>query len=367
MDKGASTRVHMLDIVRGFSMFFICGGEFILLAICGCFQENEWMQCLAQQLGHVAWEGFQFLDLIFPTFLLVSGAAFTYSWQAQEKRGVSLAKRWQRLAFRTLLLCVLGFIYNGNLAQPTIETMRFPSVLARIGLGVFLAAIPYTVMPIKWRWVLFPAGLLAYAGLFALAGGATPYAQVDNWAGAVDALLLPGVTDCGVKPGLDAEGVVSTFGAMWTAYLGMLLADGLRSPFRFKVLWIGGFGALLIGGAYGMEPWVPIVKKLWTASYVCLAGGWTLVLCAVVYLLADTLRGAKWFFPLTALGLHALWFYFLARFVDFKAIAWQFVGGATIRWCEPQSPMIAVVYTTAGFLLLWGIVVGVRALRKRSA
>ncbi len=356
--QGKPSRVHTLDIVRGFSMFFICGGEYILLALCMCLPESRMMQALSEQLGHVAWEGFTFYDLIFPTFLLVSGASFTYSWLSQTKRGVPVWKRWQHLFLRTLLLCFLGFLYNGNLAQPTIDTMRFPSVLARIGLGVFLAAIPYTLTPLKWRWLLFPLGLAAYAGLFVCCGGEQPYARPDNWAGAVDAWLLPGVTDVGVKPGLDAEGVVSTFGAMWTAYLGMLLGDFLRSKWVCKSLWLYEGGVILIVAAYGMEPWVPIVKKLWSASYVCLAGGWTLLLCALVYLLADTLRCAKAFFPLTVLGVNALWFYFLAYFVDFKAVAWQFVSGGVGRWVRADSPEMlnayyTLAYAIAGFVLLW--------------
>ncbi len=367
MEKATSTRVHTLDIVRGISMFFICGGELIALSLCACLPESAFFRELPAQFGHMVWEGFTFYDLIFPTFLLISGAAFTYSWQAQKKRDVPLVKRWQRLLFRTVCLCLLGFVYNGNLSHTTIDEMRFASVLARIGLCVFLAAIPYTMMPSKWRWLLFPIGVAGYIYLFAACGGETPYAQAGNWVAAVDGWLLPGVNDCGQPMGMiahdfggDAEGVISTFGAMWTAYLGMLLGDLLRSKIVFKPLWLYEIGVLLIVVAYGMEPWVPIVKKLWTASYLCLAGGWTFLLCGFVYLFADVLKWHKAFYPLSVLGVNALWFYFLAHFVDFNQLAWNIIGGATNRWVTLGEKYVVLIYYIAGFTLMWLMIWWVR-------
>ncbi len=356
----SSARIQMLDIVRGLSMFCICGGEAILMALAFSFPECPFLKELPAQLGHPAWEGFTFYDVIFPTFLLVSGAAFTYSWAAQKARGVGAAARWQRLLLRTLILCLLGFIYNANLTRVSIDEMRFGSVLARIGLGVLLAAVPYALMPAKWRWVLFPVGLAAYAGLFYVCGGATPYAQEANWAVAVDGWLLPGVTDQGVatgvkyaSAGLDAEGVVSTFGAMWTAYLGMLLGDLLQSKLRLKALWMVVAGGLLIGAAVGMEPWIPVVKRLWTVSYSCLAGGWTLLACGVVYLLADVLKGAKAFYFFSVIGVNALWFYFLPLFVNYRGAANFLTGGLLNRLDLEKNVHYALLNLIIAFALMW--------------
>ncbi len=348
-------RIHALDITRGFSMFFICGGEWILLTLCACFPTHPYMTELRAQLGHVAWEGFTFLDLIFPTFLLISGASFTFSWQRQIAQGLSTRSRWQKLALRTLFLIILGIIYNGALQQTSLEMIRYPSVLARIGLGVFLAAIPYTLLSPRWRWTFFPIGLLVYTLLFTLWDSATPYAQGDNLAEAIDALLLPGVTENGVKPGLDAEGIVTTFGASLTATIGMLLGDFLRTDIKRKPLWILLAGLILLGTAYAMGPWAPVIKRLWTAGYICMAGGWTLLIVTVFYLLADTCRWYRAFLPLTFIGMHALTFYLLARFVDFRIIAWQFISGPANAFIADKA-ILDLLYATAGFILLWTLI-----------
>ncbi len=351
--KSSPGRIAMLDWVRGFAMFFIAGGEVVVLALAELLPGKP-RAFLAEQMGHVAWEGCAFYDVIFPTFLLISGASFACAWARSSAQG---GARWGRLALRTLCLVVLGVIYNGALEQSSLSAIRFPSVLARIGLGVFLAAIPYACLSKGWRLAFFPLGLAAYAGLFAWCGGAEAYVESGNWAGKVDEALLPGAVN-----GLDPEGVISTLGALLTAYLGMLLGDFMRSPIARKALWLAAGGGLLLGLAWGFSPWVPIIKRLWTASYVCCAGGWTLLICAAFQLVAETLRPKRALGWLSFIGAHALWFYFLPRFVDFRAVAWKVVGGVT-QACDAPRAVQGIVWAVAGFGALY---LTVWALRRRA-
>lgn len=346
-------REPMLDWVRGFSMFFICGGEAVVLALCACFP-GPVADAVRTQLRHVEWAGFRFEDLIFPTFLLISGAAFTFAWRRQEARGLSAPRRWGRLLLRTLALVALGVAYNGGLAQASLADVRFPSVLARIGLGVLLAAIPYALLPPRRRWLFLPAGLAAYALLFALCGGEAPYAR-PSWAGAVDQALLPGRVG---SP--DPEGVVSTLGALHTAYLGMLMGDFLRTGLRRKPLWLALAGLALLAASSAALPWIPVVKRLWTASYVCLAGGWTLLLCAAFLALGALPAARRALAWLAFLGANALWFYLLPRFFDFRAAADLLVGGP-LRAAFGGTPWHGFLLALAAFLALF---LAVRLIRR---
>lgn len=348
----ASSRVYMLDVVRGWSMFLIAGGDALLWSLAACLGDNAFARGLQRQLAHVQWEGFTFYDGIFPTFLLVSGAAFTYSWQKQEAHGISSARRWKRLAIRTAVQVILGLVYNGALSAHSLAEIRFPSVLARIGLGVFLAAIPYTCLPQKRRPIFFPIALLLYAGLFAWCGGDTPYCMTENWAGAIDSFCLPGCIDASGIDGLDPEGIVSTAGAAITAYLGMLLADFLRTGTRFKELWMLAAGLLLLACGYGASEWVPIIKKLWTSSYVCVAGGWTLLFCAFIYQLTDRLNLRRYFYPITFFGVGAIWFYMLPKFFDFRLAAWRILGGLTQTLTDNQT-VHGAICTVGSLIILW--------------
>ena len=344
-------RVHMLDVVRGWSMFFIAGGDALLLALCLCFPNVPGSAWIREQLGHVQWEGFTFYDALFPTFLLISGASFTYSWMRQKEHGVSLLRRWVRLTLRTLLFIVLGVLYNGALSATSLGDIRYASVLARIGLGVYLAAIAYVSFPVKWRWIGLPVGLFAYVALFEFCGGEAPYAM-ENWAGEIDRAWLPGRIDGSGVNGLDPEGLVSTLGAPITAYIGMLLADFLRSKIQPKALWITIAGVVLLVLGYGCAPWVPIVKKLWTSTYVCVAGGWTLLFCSLIYCFTDVLNSRRWFTPITFFGTAALWFYLLPKLFDFRAAAWKLVGGITVAATD-SSAIHLLICTFVALLLSW--------------
>lgn len=350
-----SKRIQMLDVVRGWSMFFIVGGDALLLALCACFPNFWGADLLQTQLRHVAWEGFTFYDAIFPTFLLISGAAFTYSWQSQSAKGYTFMNRWVRLTIRTVILIALGAIHNGALSLTSFADVRYASVLARIALGVYFAAIAYLLIPKSWRWLFLPLGLLAYAGLFEFCGGDAPYAMSGNWAAKIDQQFLPGQVYVGARNGLDPEGLVSTLGAVMTAYLGMLLADFLRTGVRFKEVWIAVAGGILLGIGFVGALWVPIIKNLWTSTYVCVAGGWTLLFCALMYWCTDHLKLTRWFYPITFFGTGALWFYMLPDVFDFRAAAWRLLSGVTCALSTDKA-VHGLVCAAGALVLLWIVV-----------
>ena len=70
--SGTPSRLASLDALRGFDLFWICGadafGHAFLKAANGPVSH-----AIADQLEHVAWQGFRFYDLIFPLFVFISG------------------------------------------------------------------------------------------------------------------------------------------------------------------------------------------------------------------------------------------------------------------------------------------------------
>lgn len=112
-----------------------------------------------------------------------------------------------------------------------------------------------------------------------------------------------------------------------------------------------------------ISPKVWVIKRLWTSSYVCLAGGWSLLLCALFHLLADTFQLRRSLFFLTFIGANALWFYFLPRYFNFRAAAWRVVGGCTRAWV-PDAAWRGVIGAVAGMAALW---LAVWLLRRTSA
>jgi len=66
--KPATKRLYSLDALRGFEMFWIMGGEGIIIVLAALtgWLVFEWG---ARHLEHVEWHGFHFYDMIFPLFL----------------------------------------------------------------------------------------------------------------------------------------------------------------------------------------------------------------------------------------------------------------------------------------------------------
>ncbi len=136
-----SGRLVSLDALRGFDMFWIGGGASIISALAVLTGWPGFKRVLAE-LEHPAWNGFTFYDLIFPLFLFMAGVAMPYSLGRRLEAGDSALSVHWRVIRRGLLLVLLGLIYQG-LLKFELETMRYPSVLGRIGLAYMFAGIMF--------------------------------------------------------------------------------------------------------------------------------------------------------------------------------------------------------------------------------
>ena len=87
--KEKSGRLLSLDVLRGFDMSFIMGGEVVFISLSTLFTG---MEVLGEQMGHSAWDGFTFYDLIFPLFLFLAGISFLFSMSKQQSLGKSKGK-----------------------------------------------------------------------------------------------------------------------------------------------------------------------------------------------------------------------------------------------------------------------------------
>jgi predicted acyltransferase len=73
-------RLMSIDALRGFTMFMLVGGSYILRALPE-ISDNAFFRMLDVQMEHVPWEGFRFYDLIFPMFLSIIGMTLPFSYK----------------------------------------------------------------------------------------------------------------------------------------------------------------------------------------------------------------------------------------------------------------------------------------------
>ncbi|QDT04253.1 hypothetical protein K227x_26430 [Rubripirellula lacrimiformis] len=310
-------------------MLWIIGGSAIAREILAGSDTDSFRGRLESQFYHVAWEGFRLYDLVFPLFLFLAGCVLPYSLAkyAETPRAV-----YGRLFRRGVALVLLGLLYNGIL-QFDFANMRYMQVLQRIGIGYVAAGLIF--LHTRWRMqlVITAAILLGYWAIFAFipppGGVAGDYSMEGNLAGYIDRSVLPGKILEKYYGYGDNEGILSTIPAIATALLGVLAGTLLRStltPYR-KVLSLAaaGIGCLVIG--YGWGASFPVIKNLWTSSFVLVAGGWSLLLLAIFYLVIDVWQWQRAALFWVVIGSNAITIYIAQEFVDFRQIAEFFFGG----------------------------------------
>ena len=115
-----------------------------------------------------------------------------------------------------------------------------------------------------------------------------------------------------------------------TCLLGLFAGTWLRDPAKsqrakVRLLAFAGCGLLCAGLLWSLE--FPLIKKIWTSSFVLAAGGWSMLLLAGFYLVADVWQIRTWLKPFVWLGSNALVIYLVSNVVDVNALSARLAGG----------------------------------------
>lgn len=347
-------RLRSLDVLRGFDMFFIMGGDALLLSLCWLYP-GSFTDAVAAQLGHPAWHGFTAYDLIFPLFLFLAGVSFPFSFAKQVAAGCPLSDIRLRIVKRGLILVLLGVLYNGALHFDA-EHFRLASVLGRIGLAWMAAALLTTWLKRGERWGVMAFLLLGYWALLcwvdAPDSDAGNFTMEGNIVSYIDRLLLPGVLHNGIH---DPEGLLATLPAVCTAMLGIEAGEQVRQNKGVSsCLWMSGIGVFLIFIAFAWDVVFPINKNLWTGSFVCITGGISLLLFALFHYVIDICNwrlGTNFF---RVIGLNSITIYLAQQFIDFRFTAEAIFGGTTAFFPQEWSyVIISFGYVMVCWSFLW--------------
>lgn len=319
-------RLHSLDALRGFDMFWITGGGY-LATIIAQMTGTEW---LGHQMHHVEWAGFRFEDLIFPLFMFIAGVAVPFSIGSKLEKNVPKRRLFSKIVKRLIILIVLGILYNGTF-QNGFSEGRIASVLGQIGIGYFFAALIYLYFPEVKSRIFWLAGILTGFGIIQLlipvpgvgAGVLTPEGCINGY---IDRLFLPGHLYGGVY---DPEGILCSLSATGVTLMGTIAGNILRnrktSDWR-KIGYMTATGAGLIVLALLFSTFYPIIKKCWTSTFNMLTGGIGFILMALFYLVIDHWKFKGWAFYFKIIGMNSIFVYLFHRIIDTHQITVFFVG-----------------------------------------
>ncbi|HET9716967.1 MAG TPA: heparan-alpha-glucosaminide N-acetyltransferase domain-containing protein [Pseudolabrys sp.] len=334
-------RVVSVDALRGFSMFWIIGGDGATWALARMLRDKGPVlhsigSFLATQMNHADWEGFRFYDFIFPLFIFVTGVAIVLALP----RTVQREGKWKahlRVFRRALLLYVLGVLFYGGVGHQWSD-LRLVGVLQRIAICYLFASLLF--LNFDWRGLIGSLVVLL-GGYWALltfvpvpgvgVGSYAPDANLANW---IDLHYLPGRLWDETR---DPEGLLSTIPAIGTCVLGVLTGlllknDRLRPADKSVYLILSGVLMVAVGYLWSLQ--FPIVKAIWTSSFALVAGGYSAIMLGILHQIVDVWEWKAWATGFLWLGANAITIYFINGVFGFEPFALRFVGGDVSRWLD---------------------------------
>lgn len=348
-----STRMLSLDALRGFDMLWIIGVDQIIYSIRNTFP-TRFTEALATQFEHANWEGFRFYDLIFPLFIFLVGITTVFSLSKVPETG-SKASVYKRIARRFLLLYLLAFVHDGVLWG---ENIRMLGVLQRIAWCYLFTSLLYLHLRLRGLVVVFVAILIGYWALMTFVpppGEAAPtFAMHKNWSNHIDSkFLLPGDWE---PRGWRNEGYLSTLPAIATCILGtftgvMLRAKHFSDMQKLRYMAMGGVVLLIVGYIWGFQ--FPIIKRIWTSTYVLVAGGYSLLLLAAFFYMIDIRGWRRWATPFLWIGANAIVAYVLASIAPWEWFLGPFANWLAVYCGDVASVLAASVIPGLVILLMY--------------
>jgi len=109
-----------------------------------------------------------------------------------------------------------------------------------------------------------------------------------------------------------------------------------------KVAYLLGFGAagVVLGFLWGLQ--FPVIKKVWTSSYVLVAGGYSAILLGLFYLVVDMWKWRKWCQPFVWMGMNSITVYLASNIIGgFRKVATRLVGGDIKTFFDVQLPALS--------------------------
>ncbi len=348
-----SDRLISIDVFRGITI-----AAMILVNFPG-----SWNAVYAP-LEHAEWIGTTPTDFIFPFFIFIVGISITLSFSKQLQKGIPRNQVIKKSLWRAVKIFGVGLALR---LLPTLDFSRFelPGVLQRISL-VFLACA-FLFLYTGWCTQFFVGVGILVAYWLALMyipvpgfgpGDLEPGKNLANW---LDSAVFPSYLIN--KKGYDSEGILSTFPAIVTGISGLLAGKLLQQKkdkgLIFKSLLVTGI--LLAVAGYGFGIFFPIIKKIWTSSFMLVTSGWAYLVFALIYWLVE-IKGIKtgtkpWIiFGSNAIAIYILADVFETLFLktgvhDFAMTTMQnmdiYIKSASIIW----AVFSLMVCYTAGYFL----------------
>lgn len=277
-------------------------------------------------LAHAEWNGCTPTDLVFPFFLFIVGVSIAYAMGSKKEDPSSHNKTIVKAAKRGFTLFALGFIlaiFPRNFADfnlmESLQKVRIPGVLQRIGVVFFIASILFLKLSTKNIYKAFLLILFGYWLLMTFVPvPGVGYANLEketNLGAWLDRTILTEAHLYKAAKTWDPEGILSTLPAIATALFGILVGIYLKRKdvdLGTKMAWLFSAGLAATGLGLLWDLQFPINKALWTSSYVLYAGGLATLILTLSYWIIDANQYNRFTKPFVVYGVNAITVFFVS-------------------------------------------------------
>ncbi len=348
-----SKRLLSLDALRGFDMLWIIGGAAIFKNLAkpagGVFE------MIAPQFEHVPWEGLHFYDLIWPLFMFIVGVSIPLSIEKRRAAGQTKRVLYIHAVRRAVILFIIGMALQGGLLKWDLSQLHpCYSVLHGIAAGYLIAVILVLELRPKMQLIMTVIFLLLYWAILEMipvpgvgAGVLTPQGNIATY---VDQLIL-GRFHYGENTWFLSYPAFAS-----SVLMGVMASHLLKMPYSQKtkvILLTGaGTGSIVVGLLWSL--FFPIIKLLWTSSFVLVAGGIAFLLLAFFYWIIDVKGYRSWSFFFRVIGMNSLAVYTATELMSFRPVGNIFVGSLLPR-IQPWGEFISSTFALAivWLILYW--------------
>jgi len=298
-------RLVSLDAFRGWTMFWIVGGAALVGGL-QALNPNPVINGLVYELNHTDWQGLRFYDLIWPSFMLMTGMSLPFSY-AKRSLTQTHSQIFMRVLRRFAVLFLLGSLRESiHFKHPYL--IELSSALQPIAVA-YLAA--FLLVRKSWKFqASVGAGILVFYALL-LAFVPAPGVPAGSYDRNANLVLWTDLVTLGRVLPEHWGTVICTLPTISTTILGMVLGELLMTnrsaATKMKIISLVGLSGVAIG--WCLNPVIPIVMKIWTTSYGLASAGFACLMFLVFYWLIDVRGYRRLAFPFLVIGMNAVAIY----------------------------------------------------------
>ena len=323
-------------------------------------------------------------------FVFIAGVSLVFSTDRMVAQHGKM-RALLRLARRCGLLIMLGVFYYGGLSTRWPD-IRLSGVLQYIGVACFCAGSFYialrraraiatvcaAILLSYWALMMFVPfpdlrldteslaktmsniGSQDQAKVLRSATGCVRghYEEGHNLSNYVDYRFLPGKK---INGAYESQPLLGTMGVVSACLLGVLAGLWLRradvcDTRKVAGLLAAGGAGVVIGFAWGLQ--FPVVKKLWSPSFVLVASGYSAMLLGLFYCIVEIWKKQRWCRPFVWIGMNPITIYLAHNIISFPTLASRFAGGDLEQCLDSHvakgsgSVLLALVELGLTFLLV---------------